>query len=287
MRLNRKWNDFRLYAITGENYHPGRSMLEVMEQALIGGADIVQLRAKDLSKQEVLAQGFALRELTRHYGVPLIINDHLDVALYVDADGVHLGQDDLQLAEARRILGPERIIGISTHNIGQALEAERGGADYIGVGPVFPTGTKPGRMAVTTDYVREAARQVSIPFVAIGGITLENVDQVLDAGAARICAVSAIVGSSDVAGSCRAFLKKIKLREAGDKLGDSPFTVLLNGKSEKTTARTVGELVIQLGLVGKRIVVEMNGAIISREIWNTTLLEDGASLELVHFVGGG
>jgi thiamine-phosphate pyrophosphorylase len=205
----------------------------------------------------------------------------------VGADGVHLGQDDLQLAEARRILGPDRIIGISTHNIGQALEAERGGADYIGVGPVFPTGTKPGRKAVTTDYVREAAQQVSIPFVAIGGITLDNVDQVLDAGATRICAVSAIVGSGDVAESCRAFLKKIKLRQTGGVLGDSAITVQLNGKSEQTNSRTVGELVIQLGLVGKRIVVEMNGAIISRENWNTTLLEDGASLELVHFVGGG
>lgn len=205
----KNWRDFKLYAITAANYHPGRSMLDVMEQAILGGADIVQLRSKDASKEEILEDARALRELTNQYGVPLIINDHIDIAIAVGADGAHFGQDDLPLAEARRMLGPDAIIGISTHSLEQALAAERGSADYIGVGPVYPTGTKPGRTAVTTAYVREAAEHVRIPWVAIGGIALGNVDEVLAAGATRICAVSAIVGSASPADTCRAFRARI------------------------------------------------------------------------------
>ncbi|MFC5648080.1 thiamine phosphate synthase [Paenibacillus solisilvae] len=283
--MNRwSWSDFQLYVITGENYHPGRSMLEVMEQAIIGGADIVQLRAKDTPKEELLAQAFALRELTDRYHVPLIINDHLDVAIAVQADGVHLGQEDLPLAEARRILGPAAIIGISTHSIEQAIEAEAGGADYIGVGPVFPTGTKPGRQAVTTEYVRSAAERVKIPWVAIGGITLSNVDEVIAAGAARICAVSAIVGSDNVADACRAFREKINQQQISQK---EKLSIRINGREEQTTAQSVSELIELLGFAGKRMVVELNGTIIAREAWRETEIEQGASLELVHFVGGG
>lgn len=279
--------DFSLYVITGENYHPGRRLEQVMEQALRGGADIVQLRAKDAPKREVLAQARMLRELTARYQVPLIINDHLDVALAVSADGVHLGQEDLPLAEARAILGPDRIIGISTHNLAQALEAQAGGADYIGVGPVFPTGTKPGRQAVTTSYVREAAERIEIPFVAIGGITLDNVDTVLEAGATRICAVSAIVGSADPAETCRTF--KHRLRQYASLAATDPAAkrVRVNGRDEWTNAGSVLELVGQYGLEGQRIVVELDGVILSRDAWAYTQVAEGAQLELVHFVGGG
>ncbi|QHW32460.1 thiamine phosphate synthase [Paenibacillus rhizovicinus] len=321
--MGKNWRDFKLYAITAANYHPERDMLEVMEQAILGGADIVQLRKKDASKEELLADARALRALTARYGVPLIINDHIDIALAVGADGAHFGQDDLPLAEARRILGPDAIIGISTHSLEQALAAERGGADYIGVGPVYPTGTKPGRTAVTTSYVREAAAQVSIPWVAIGGITLGNVDEVLAAGATRICAVSAIVGSEDPAKTCRAFRVRLDAFAAAAKgadgesgrgraqaetavvgglgsedlsaghEGDSAdgrsgtFAVTVNGRREETSARTVSELIEALGLVGKSLVVELNGEIIARESWAAAGLADGAVLELVHFVGGG
>lgn len=257
-----------------------------MEQTLIGGADMLQYRAKDTPKRQALEQAYALRELTRRYETPLIINDHLDIALAVGADGVHLGQDDLPLAEARRILGPDKIIGISTHSIGQALEAERGGADYIGVGPVYPTGTKPGRTAVTTDYVREAAEKVKLPFVAIGGITLDNVDAVLQAGATRICAVSAIVGSGDVAGACRSFLHQIQSKQA-DGTANSSIKVCVNGREERTAAGTVLELVKQFNLSDKRIVVELNGEIVPFENWANAPITEGAVVELVHFVGGG
>lgn len=201
--------DFRLYAITCESAHPGRSIVEVMEEAIRGGADIVQLRDKTASKRELLEKAKALRELTRRYGVPFIVNDHVDVALAVEADGIHLGQDDLPLAEARKLVGPDKIIGISTHRIEEARAAEAGGADYIGVGPVFATETKPHATPVTTAYVRQVAAEIRIPFVAIGGIKLHNVDEVLAAGARRISAVSEIVGSADVRGTCRQFVERI------------------------------------------------------------------------------
>lgn len=202
--------DFRLYAITDERFHPGRDLLAVMEESLLGGADVIQLRDKTGSKRDILRKAKALRSLTRKYGALFIVNDHIDIALAADADGVHLGQDDLPLAEARNILGPGKIIGISTHSIEQAREAERGGADYIGVGPVFPTRTKADVTdSVSVSYVRQASAEIRIPFVAIGGIKLHNVDEVLAAGATRICAVSEIVGSADVKGTCETFMQKI------------------------------------------------------------------------------
>lgn len=133
----------------------------------------------------------------------------------MDADGIHLGQGDVPLVEARKLVG-DKIIGISTHAIEEALLAEEQGADYIGVGPVFPTKTKVDVVdPVTVEYVREVADKVKIPFVAIGGIKLRNVDEVIAAGATRICAVSEIVGSSDISGTCRSFLDKL------DKWGES------------------------------------------------------------------
>ncbi|MBO9610528.1 MAG: thiamine phosphate synthase [Paenibacillaceae bacterium] len=261
-------------------------MLDVMEQALQGGADMVQLRDKHAPKREVLAKAYALRELTRRYEVPLIINDHLDVALAVDADGVHLGQEDLPLAEARRIVGPNRLIGISTHHIAQAQEAEAGGADYIGVGPVYPTQTKPGKTAVTTTYVKEAAQRIRIPFVAIGGITAGNVDDVLAAGATKICAVSAVVGSDDPAEVCRRLLARIDCARPGAN-SRSTVSVRVNGRDMHTTSLHLEELVRELGLLDKRIVMEVDGAIIPQEVWEETTLVNGATIEIVHFVGGG
>jgi thiamine-phosphate pyrophosphorylase len=202
--------NFSLYAITGEQFHPGKDLVAVMEEAIKGGADIIQLRDKDSSKRDVLKKAKRLRELTAKYKVTFIVNDHIDIAIAVDADGVHLGQGDLPLSEARKVLGKDKIIGISTHRIDEAREAEQNGADYIGVGPVFPTKSKKDVVdPVTTNYVRQVANEISIPFVAIGGIKLHNVDEVLEAGATRICAISEIVGSNDVKGVCEQFRAKI------------------------------------------------------------------------------
>ncbi|ARK29397.1 thiamine phosphate synthase [Halalkalibacter krulwichiae] len=199
--------DFKLYAITGEEFHPGRDLVEVMEEAILGGVDIIQLRDKNSSKREVLRKAQALRELTKKYGVTFIVNDHIDVALAVDADGIHIGQDDLPLSEARKIVG-NKIIGISTHKIEEAREAEVGGADYIGVGPIFHTNSKVDVVdPVTTTYIKQVASEITIPFVAIGGIKLHNVDQVLQAGATRVCMISEIVGAEDVKAVCEKFTK--------------------------------------------------------------------------------
>lgn len=291
------WQDFRLYVITAEQYHHGRSLIEVMEQALAGGAQMLQLRNKTGTYDEVLQQAKALRILTRRYNVPLIINDNPYIAIEADADGVHLGQEDMPIAAARELLGAKRIIGISTHSLEQALAAERGGADYIGVGPVFPTNTKPGRAPVTTSYVSEAARHVTIPFVAIGGIGLDNVDAVLAAGATRICAVSAIVGSDDPARICGALLERIAVndqkaesalfykKEAADVRPE--FNLIVNGLAQFTTAATIETLIMQLGQQNKRLVVELDGSIVQRPQWAETALYDGASIELIQFVGGG
>lgn len=205
--------DFRLYAITGEEFHKGRSLVEVMEEAIIGGVDIIQLRDKKNSKKVVLEKAKQLKALANKYQIPLIINDHIDVALAVDADGIHIGQDDLPLEEARKIVGHNKIIGISTHHIAEARKAEKNGADYIGVGPIFATQSKEDVVdPVTTKYIEEVVNEITIPFVAIGGIKLHNVEQVLNAGAKRICAISEIVGSENVTETCQAFIKKINER---------------------------------------------------------------------------
>ncbi|WP_332691089.1 thiamine phosphate synthase [Halalkalibacter lacteus] len=208
--------EFKLYAITGEEFHQGRELIEVMEAAILGGVDIIQLRDKTSSKREVLRKAKALRELTEKHDVTFIVNDYIDVALAVDADGIHLGQDDLPLADARNILGQDKIIGISTHHIDEAREAEASGADYIGVGPIFHTNSKVDVVdPVTTEYIQQVAAEITIPFVAIGGIKLHNVDQVLEAGATRICMISEIVGAEDIKGVCEQFTKI--LAEKGEK----------------------------------------------------------------------
>ncbi|MGN7311892.1 thiamine phosphate synthase [Alkalicoccobacillus gibsonii] len=195
--------DFRLYAITGEEFHPGKELVEVMEQAILGGVDIIQLRDKKSSKLEVLKKAQKLRELTKKYDVPFIVNDHIDVALAVEADGIHVGQDDLPLADVRKIVGPDMIIGISTHKLEEAKKAEEGGADYIGVGPIFPTNSKEDVVdPVTTSYIQQIETDITIPYVAIGGIKRHNLKEVMAAGAKRVCMITEIVEATDVRARC-------------------------------------------------------------------------------------
>lgn len=202
--------DFKFYVITGEEFHPNRSLKEVMEEAIVGGAEIIQLRDKHSSKKEILEKAKMLRTLTKEQDVTFIVNDHIDIALAVDADGIHLGQDDLPINEARKIVGEDKIIGISTHKIEEARLAQEEGADYIGAGPVYATNSKSDVVdPVTTSYIEEVASEITIPFVAIGGIKLHNVDNVLRAGASRICVISEVVGSSDVRATSEAFIHKI------------------------------------------------------------------------------
>jgi len=202
----------RLYVVTTAAHTPAR-VEDVVSAACAGGAGVVQLRRKGDDGLATLRLAERCRRITADAGVLFIVNDRLDVAMACDADGVHLGQDDLPVEVAHR-LWPGRIVGRSTHSADQALMAERGGADYIGVGPVYATPTKPGREAVGLDVVAEVARAVRIPWFAIGGIDSTTVDAVVAAGAQRIAAVRAVGDATDVEAATRALLDAVAHGEA-------------------------------------------------------------------------
>jgi thiamine-phosphate pyrophosphorylase len=164
---------------------------DMVESVLRTGIRFIQYREKDRTRREIYEEAAKLRELTRSFGATLVINDHADIALAVDADGVHLGQDDLPLKEARKIMG-KKMIGISTHALEEAREAEAGGADYIGFGPVFHTDTKDAGAPKGVDNIRLIKQNVSVPVVAIGGITIENAGPVFEAGADAVAVATAI-----------------------------------------------------------------------------------------------
>ena len=187
----------RLYLVTGER--GGREeTARIVARALKAGVDVVQLRKKNLDQRELVEIGRELRRLTNDFGALFIVNDHPEVAIECDADGVHLGQEDRAIEVVRNLPGFEtRLIGRSTHSLAQALRAEAEGADYLGVGPVFATPTKPGRPAVGTSLVAQVARGIRIPFVAIGGIDASNADDVVAAGAKAIAVVRAIYDAVD------------------------------------------------------------------------------------------
>jgi len=205
----RRFAAIDLYVVTCEELSNGRSDLEVLDAVVRGGGRIIQLRNKQIARRDLFALAKKFRETTARAGVLLIINDAIDVALAVDADGVHLGQDDLPLEAARRI-APDMLIGISTHNVAQAKAACAGGADYINIGPVFPTGTKEHlETFLGPEGIREISPHVTAPFTVMGGIKESNIDQVLDAGARRVALVTAVTQAPDMAEAVRALRAKI------------------------------------------------------------------------------
>ncbi len=189
----------RLYVITDRALARGRSEREIVHQAIAGGATAIQLRWKTGPLSEALRVGRELRELCSREGVLFVVNDRVDLALALDADGVHVGVSDLPVAETRRLVGDQVVIGFSPETVEQAREAEAAGADYLGVGPVFPTVTKPDAgPAVGLEHVQRIAAAVRIPVVGIGGITAENAGAVIRAGAVGVAVISAVVGADDV-----------------------------------------------------------------------------------------
>ena len=203
-RLNNK----KLYLVTDRSKFSSQDdFLDKLALALKGGVQIVQLREKNCTAKEFVELGKKVKELCAIYEALFIINDRVDVAHIVGADGVHLGQDDIDINSARHILGNDSIIGISTHSPDQALKAVTSGADYIGVGPVFETPTKPGRKAVGLDYVNWASKNINIPWFAIGGIDLDNINLVIEAGAERIAVVRAIINADNPELASQKFLK--------------------------------------------------------------------------------
>jgi len=211
----RQWSharklDFGLYVVLGREFSQGRDFAEVTEKAIAGGAGAIQLRDKDLPKRELLCWAYRLREITRERGVVFILNDHIDIALAVGADGVHLGQDDFPIPEARRIAGPDFILGASTHSLEEAKRAVEEGASYINIGPIFPTQTKKGAVhPVGPDLITQIDSVLHHPFTVMGGIKINNVDEVLRRGARRIAVVTAVVGAEDIAAAARQFKDKI------------------------------------------------------------------------------
>ena len=211
--------DFGLYVVLGQKQQMGRDFETVTRAAIAGGAECIQLRAKELGKRDILDWARRLRGITAEAGVTFVINDHIDIALAAGADGVHLGQDDLPIPEARAIAGPDLILGASTHSLDQALVAEQEGASYINVGPVFPTMTKEGaRAPVGPELLGNVLRQIKTPMTCMGGINAWNIGQVLAQGASRVAVVSAVVGADDIAGAARELAERI--RDARDQGGD-------------------------------------------------------------------
>ncbi|MBU2648885.1 thiamine phosphate synthase [bacterium] len=190
--------DYSLYLVTDRTLSRGRSTLEVVTAAIQGGVTCVQLREKACSTREFMDEALALKSVLLRYGIPLLINDRVDIALAVNADGVHLGQSDMRIADARRILRPTMIVGISVESVADAIQAEAEGADYIGISPVFATGTKTDTAPpLGLEGVRRIREQVKIPLVGIGGIHAGNAAEVVRHGADGIAVVSAIVSAEN------------------------------------------------------------------------------------------
>ena len=192
----------RLYGILDLGYVPATRMFAFGEAMIRGGVDIIQLRAKNAEPEEVLALAQKLKPLFARQEALFIINDHPDVAREVDADGLHIGQDDGTVAEARAKLHADQLVGKSTHSVDQAVAAAKEGADYIGIGPLFPTPTKPDYPAVGLDLIHQVRQRVDIPQFCIGGIKLENLREVVAAGATRAVVVSGILQAEDITDYC-------------------------------------------------------------------------------------
>jgi len=202
--------DLTLHVLTDRKLSHGRS--QVPQAAIEGGARLIQFREKAMSTHELVDTASQLRQLTRQAGVTLIINDRLDIALAVDADGVHVGQDDMPVSLARKLLGPGKIIGVSAGNLEEAQHGVRDGADYLGVGPIFATSSKADAGApIGLAGLAEIKRHVSIPVIAIGGITAANVTEVLSAGADGVAVISAVVSQPDIVAATRELLNVIKI----------------------------------------------------------------------------
>lgn len=189
-------SDKKLYLVTNsDSFESDDEFLDAIASALEGGVDILQLREKTMPANRILELGKKIKQLCLQYETLFIVNDRIDIAALLEADGVHLGQDDLSVADARAILGDKCIVGVSTHAPAQAQKAVEDGADYIGMGPVFATPTKEGRIPVGLEYVKWVSENIDIPAFGIGGIDTENVDEVLSAGAKRIAVVRAIINA--------------------------------------------------------------------------------------------
>lgn len=193
--------NYKLYLVTDRDLIGEVSLNTAVEEAIKGGVTLVQLREKDISTLDFYNTAVALKKITDKYNVPLIINDRMDIALAVGAEGLHVGQEDMPATVARKLLGKDKILGVSAATLEEAIKAEKDGADYIGVGAIFPTSTKNDARAVSVDIIKKIKESISIPVVAIGGINEKNVGLLKPAHIDGISVISAILGKKDIKGA--------------------------------------------------------------------------------------
>ena len=214
MRSDRHTNcrkeDLLLYAVTDRSWLNGETLYAQVEKALKGGVTFVQLREKALDEQAFLEEAKEIQKLCAQYHVPFVINDNVEIAAQIGADGVHVGQSDMEAGDVREKLGPDRIIGVSAQTVEQAVRAQERGADYLGVGAVFPTGSKADAVEVSHETVRAITEAVDIPVIAIGGITKDNVSELSGTGICGIAVISAIFAQTDIEGAARVLKERIE-----------------------------------------------------------------------------
>ena len=207
MSLDKK--SLLLYAVTDTAWVGRLSLLEQIENALCGGVTMLQLREKTLNEYDFIKEAIAVKKLCSRYGVPLIVNDNIDVAVKSGADGIHVGQSDIPVGELRKKYGKDILIGATAKTVKQAYAAQKSGADYLGVGAVFPSPTKKDAVRITKTQLKAITDAVNIPCVAIGGIDIDNLDEIKGCGIAGVAVVSAVFGAEDIRLSCQALKNKI------------------------------------------------------------------------------
>lgn len=208
--MNCDRNDLMLYAVTDRSWLGGETLRSQVERALKGGATFIQLREKELDEGDFLEEAKEIQKLCREYHVPFVINDNVEIAAAIGADGVHVGQSDMEAGDVRRRLGPDKIIGVSAQTAEQALRAQEHGADYLGVGAVFPTGSKADATEVSRETLEEICRAVDIPVIAIGGIGRENVMELKGSGICGIAVISAIFAQKDIEAAAAELKKRVE-----------------------------------------------------------------------------
>ena len=196
--INCSKKELMLYAVTDRHWLGEETLYDQVKKALDGGATFVQLREKELDREDFLAEALEIQKLCRKYGVPFVINDEVSIAKDIDADGVHVGQSDMEAMDVRKVLGPDKILGVSAQTVEQAITAEKHGADYLGVGAVFATGSKDDADDVSHETLKAICEAVSIPVIAIGGITKDNVSELVGSGICGVAVISAIFGQNDI-----------------------------------------------------------------------------------------
>lgn len=199
-----------LYAITDRHWLHGETVAQQAEKALRGGATFLQLREKELDRGSVRQEAYELKDLCRKYHVPFVLDDDVDLAVEVGADGVHVGQSDMEAGMTREKIGPDKILGVSAQTVEEALRAEQAGADYLGVGAVFPTGSKDDAIPVSHETLKAICEAVHIPVIAIGGITRDNVAELAGTGIAGISVISAIFAQKDIEAAARGLKEQTK-----------------------------------------------------------------------------